>query len=77
MDEDLSEGGAGNLIETEADFKKIDAMYQKLEKAIAKNSRHMENPSAKEKLDMAREELRQSEMSFRMIIHNPDDSLND
>ena len=82
MDEDLSEGGAGNLIETEADFKKIDAMYQKLEKAIARNSRHvkrfiMENPSAEQKLDMAREELRQSEMSFRMIIHNPDDSLNE
>jgi hypothetical protein len=82
MDEmhDLSE--VGNLIETEDDFRKIDAMYEKLIKAIAKNSKHvkrfiMENPSAKEKLNMAREELRQSEMSFRMILHNPDDSLND
>jgi len=79
MDEGL---GVGNLVETEADFKKIDAMYQKLEKAIAKNSRHvkrfiMENPSAKEKLEMARKELSESQMSFEMILHNPDDSLND
>ena len=79
MDEGL---GVGNLVETEADFKKINAMYQKLEKAIAKNSRHvkrfiMENPSAKEKLEMARKELSESQMSFEMILHNPDDSLND